>query len=76
MTTLSSAWLITYRELLGEQTDVERVEHRAHRRDREVRRQVLRRVPAERADPVAGLHAELGERGREAIGVVGDLART
>ena len=41
------------RELLGEQPDVQRVQHRAEARDREVRLEVLLRVPAERADAVA-----------------------
>jgi hypothetical protein len=42
-------------ELLGEQPDVQRVQDGAHARHREVRDQVLRVVPHERADPlVAG----------------------
>ena len=53
-------------ELLGEQPDVERVQHRAHRRHREVGLEVLLRVPQERADPVAGLDPEPRERARQA----------
>ena len=61
------------RELLREEPDVQRVQDRAHRRDGEVRLEVLLGVPLERADAVAGLDAEPLERGRELLGASGDL---
>ena len=49
------------------------MEYRAHRRDGEVRLEVLLGVPLERADAVTGLDAEPLERGRELLGASGDL---
>ena len=49
-------------EVLLEQADVERVEHRAHRGHGEVQLEVAEGVPAERGDPVAGADAELVQR--------------
>ena len=60
-------------ELLGEQPDVERVEHGAHARHRQVRLHMALVVPHEGADPVPGSNAEFGEGGGELIGPVGDL---
>ena len=55
-------------ELLGEQPDVERVQHGAHRRHREVGLEVLGVVPLERADPLVPGDAQpaqgVGEPGR------------
>ena len=45
-------------ELLGEEPDVEGVEHRAHRRDREVGLEVLDVVPLEGRDPLVAGDAE------------------
>ena len=45
-------------QLLGEQPDVEGVEHRPHRGDRQVGLEVLLVVPGEGAHPVAGADAE------------------
>ena len=57
------------RELFGKEPDVQRVEHRAHRGDREVHLHVLLRVPHERGHAIARLHTELRERVRDAIRV-------
>ena len=55
-------------ELLREQPDVQRVQHGAHVRHREVHLEVLLRVPHERRDAVLGLHAELRQRRGELVG--------
>ena len=61
-------------ELLGEQPDVQRVEHRADARHREVGLEVLLDVPRERADTVTGLDAEPLQRGREPLDAIPHLA--
>ena len=48
-------------QLLGEQPDVERVQHRAHRRDREVGLEVLGVVPHEGRDPLVAVDAEVAQ---------------
>ena len=73
MMTRSSAWLITPGELLGEEPEVQRVEHRAHAGNREVRLEVLLGVPEEGADPVAGLDPEPGQRRGEPIDPLGHV---
>ena len=73
MISLSSRVVDDVGELLGEQADVERVQHRAHRRHREVGLEVLLAVPAERADAIAVLDAERGERVGEPGRVRADL---
>ena len=60
-------------ELLREQPDVQRVQHRAHARDREVRLEVRLVVPHERADPVAVADPEAAQPRRELLGPVRDL---
>ena len=57
------------RELLGEEPDVERVEHRTHARDREIGLHVLLVVPHERADPIARLEATVDERCGQSLGL-------
>ena len=49
-------------ELLGEQPDVERVQHAAGARRREVQLEVARRVPAERGDPPVGSRCRASSR--------------
>jgi hypothetical protein len=61
-------------QLLGEQPQVEGVQHRAHRRHGEVRLEVLLGVPQERPDPVALLHAEPGQRPGQPCCALPDLA--
>ena len=56
------------REIVAREAQVQRVQHGAHRRDRAVRFEVARVVPAERGHAVAALHAEPLERGGEARG--------
>ena len=60
-------------QLLLEQADVERVQHRAGAGHREVQLEVALVVPGERADAVARLHAEPAERAREAVDAIGQL---
>ena len=55
---------------LGEEAHVERVEHRAHRRHREVSLEVLLVVPHEGADAVTVADSELGKRGGQPIGAL------
>jgi len=55
-------------DLLGEEPDVHGVQDGAARRDAEVQLQVTVRVPGERADAVAGLHAERSQRVPQAPG--------
>ena len=52
-------------ELVGEEPDVERVEHRSHRRDREVGLEVLGVVPHEGRDPLVAVDPESAQRVRE-----------
>ena len=49
------------------------MQHRAHARDGQVGLEVGLVVPHERADAVALLHAEPGQRRRQLIGTVGHL---
>ena len=60
-------------ELLGEQPDVQGVQHRAHRRDGDVGGQVLGVVPHEGADALVAGDAEAGERVREACRVLAEF---
>ena len=62
-------------ELLGEEPDVERVEHGAHARDGEVGLHVALVVPHKGADPFTGLNAERGESGGELVGPVGNFGK-
>ena len=62
-------------ELLGEQPDVERVQHRADAGHREVGLEVLLDVPRERADAVAGLDPEPLQRGRELLDAIAATSR-
>ena len=59
-------------EVLLEQPDVERVEHGARARHREVELQVAERVPGEARDPIAGPHSQPGERAGQAPGPLDD----
>ncbi len=61
------------RELLREQAEVERVEHRADGRHPEVGLEVLLGVPRERADAVPRLDAEAEQRHGKPVGALGDL---
>jgi hypothetical protein len=61
------------RELLREQTKVQRVQHRPHAGNREVRLDVLLGVPQERPDPVPGLDPEPDEGRREPRRAIADL---
>ena len=45
-------------DLLGEEPDVQRMEHGAHRRDGQIGGEVLGVVPHEGADPLVAGHAE------------------
>jgi hypothetical protein len=49
-------------DLLGVQPDVQRVQHRAHARHREVQLEVAPGVPGERPHPVARPHADGAQR--------------
>ena len=73
MMTLSFGVIDDERELLGKEADVEGVHDRAHRRDREVRLEVLLAVPAERAYAILALDPELGERVGELVDTVTHL---
>ena len=53
------------RHLLGEQADVQRVQHRAHGGHGKVGLEVLAVVPAESRDALAALHAQCRERVRQ-----------
>ena len=59
-------------ELIGEQPQVERVQHRAHTGHRHVSFQMLLVVPLQSADAVAVAHAEPLQRRGQALGAVGD----
>ena len=61
-------------ELLGEQPDVERVQHPPGARRGEVQLEVAGGVPAERGHPAVGGDAEGVEHAAEAAGAVGPLA--
>ena len=52
-------------EIVGAQARVERVEHRAHQRDREVQLEMLGLVPEQRGDAIAGIDAETGQARRK-----------
>jgi hypothetical protein len=60
-------------QLLREQPQVERVQHRSHGRHREVGLQVLLGVPQQRADAVALADAEAGQRAGQTGRPDGDL---
>ena len=61
------------RQLFGEQANVERVKHCAHRWNREVALEVLLVVPAERADALVGVDTELAQRIGQTAGVGADI---
>jgi hypothetical protein len=61
-------------DLLGEEPDVDRVEHGPHARHRHVELQVLLAVPAEGRDPVARSDPETLERLRQAVDALPHLA--
>jgi hypothetical protein len=52
-------------EVVGMKTEVERVQHGAHGRNREIGLQMLMMVPGERADPVPRANTQLPEGHRE-----------
>ena len=60
-------------QLLGEQPEVQRVEHGAHRGDGQVGLEVLLGVPGEGGDPVALPDAEAGQGRGQPVGPVGHL---
>ena len=60
-------------QLFGEQTDVERVEHRAHRRDGKVGLEVLGVVPTEGGDPLITVDPDAPKGVGEAPGVRRDV---
>ena len=60
-------------ELVGEQADVERVEHAAHAGNGEVRLEMLLGVPREGRDPITRLDAEAAQRPRQLVDPVGHL---
>ena len=62
------------RQLLGEQPNVERVQHGAHARNSEVCLHMGLVVPHERADAITGLHAQAGQRRSQLIGAGSDLS--
>ena len=55
-------------QLLGEEPDVQRVEHRPHRGDGQIGLQVLLVVPGERPHPVRVAHPQAPQRGGQAFG--------
>jgi hypothetical protein len=55
------------RQLVGEQTNVEGVQHRTHARHGEVGLEMGLVVPHERADAIALLHAQPAQRGGELV---------
>ena len=57
-------------EVVAAQTRVERVEHRAHQRDREVELEMLGLIPEQCGDSIAGLDAQAGEPGGEPAGTL------
>ena len=61
------------RQLLGREPDVERVQHRPHAGDGEIRLEVALVVPAEGADAAIRPDAEPGEGGGQLLGPGGDL---
>ena len=61
-------------QLLGEEPDVERVQHGLHRRDGEVALEVLLVVPLERRDPVTVRDTESGQGVRQLTRALADLA--
>ena len=60
-------------QLLGREPDVQRVQHRSHAGDGEIRLEVALVVPAEGADAVTRLDAEPGQGGGQPLGPGGDL---
>ncbi len=60
-------------ELLGEQADVERVQHRTDARHRHVQLEVALVVPRERANAIALSHAQPLQHAREAIDALAHL---
>ena len=60
-------------DLLGEQPDVEGMQHRAHRRHRQIRRQVFGVVPHEGGDPLVAGDTDAPQRIRQLRGVLTDL---
>ena len=61
-------------QLLGEQTNVQGVEHSAHRGDRQVRLEVLGVVPHERGDSLVALDAEPAQGVRELSTALADVS--
>jgi membrane protein DedA with SNARE-associated domain len=61
-------------DLLGEQADVERVQHPAAARGGEVQLEVVGRVPGERGHAAVGADAQVVEGTAEATGALGPLA--
>ena len=60
-------------ELLGEQPDVQGVQHGPHARRREVGLEVVLGVPGERRHPVALLHPELLQPAAQPVDALADL---
>ena len=60
-------------DLLGEQPDVEGMQHRAHRRHRQIRRQVFGVVPHEGGDPLVAGDTDAPQRIRQLRGVLTEL---
>ena len=60
-------------QLLGREPDVERVQHRSHGGDGEIRLEVALVVPAEGADAVTLLDAQPGQGGGQLLGPGGHL---
>jgi hypothetical protein len=60
-------------DLRREEPDVEGVQHRAHRRHREIGDEVLGVVPHERRDPLVAGDAQAAQRVRELGGLLADL---
>jgi hypothetical protein len=60
-------------QLVVRQAQVEGVQHRTHRRHREVRRQVRRRVPAQRRHHIIAADAQCLQRPRQAAGSRGKI---
>ena len=61
-------------DLLGEKTRIDCVQHRADSGDGEIEFHVAMRVPGQRADAVAGLHAHGNERLGKLLGATADFA--
>src|SRR5260370_39664670 len=63
-------------ELLGEEADVEHVEHGAHRRDGEIGFQVLLGIPSECPYPVPGSNSQPAKSARKPVGSLCDDRET